>query len=74
MEKITLDELLDRIHCANADELPSIMTALRDRFGELWPDCELAMLSIPGHTAEDHIAVLRQSLDMLTRQAKNDLP
>jgi len=75
MKEISIEELLDRILCANAEELTSIIDTVRERFGELWPDWELTTLSVHGHTTEDHAAALAQALALVIRPYKeNDLP
>lgn len=71
MKEISLEELLDRIYSSGIDEINPIIEALTERFGELWPNWELATLSIPGHTAEAHITAFQQALDLIR---KNDLP
>lgn len=75
MKKITLEKLLDRIYCADEDEIHPILDAIAERFSEVWPEWELATLSIPGHTVQDHITAFQQALDLLHSQnEKNDLP
>ena len=75
MKEITLEELTSRILCADPEELNGIIDAVVDRFTEVWPDWELATLSIPGHTAEARIAAFQQALDLLIHQkTQNDLP
>ena len=75
MKEILLSDLLDRIYCAKAEELNPIIEAVTERFSEIWPDWELATLSIPGHTAEARIAAFQQALDLLIHQkTQNDLP
>ena len=71
MKEISLEELLDRIYSSGIDEINPILNAVAERFGELWPDWELAMLSIHGHTAEAHIDAFQQALNLIR---KNDLP
>ena len=75
MKEITLEELTSRILCADPEELNGIIDAVVDRFTEVWPDWELATLSIPGHNAEARIAAFQQALDLLVHQkTQNDLP
>jgi len=71
MQEITLEALLDRILCADAEELSEIIDTVAERFGKLWPDWELTTLSIHGHTAEAHVSAFQQALDLIR---KNDLP
>ena len=75
MKEISLEELLDRIYCSSIEEINPILNAIRERFGELWPEWELTTLSVHGHTDEDHAAALTQALALVTCHSKeNDLP
>ena len=65
MQNITLEALLDRIYCATEEELNPILNAITERFGELWPEWELATLSIHGHDRESHLEALQKSIGLL---------
>lgn len=63
--KITSEELLNRILCAK-EELQPIINAVTERFSELWPEWELMTLSIQGHDRESHIKALQDSIAVLS--------
>ena len=67
MRHIKLEELLDRIYCATEEELDLILNAITERFGELRPEWELAVLSIHGHEKESYIDALQKSIDLLSK-------
>ena len=64
MREITSQELLDRILRADSDELNDVMDAVTERFTEIWPEWELMIMSIHGHTAETHLQALDKSREM----------
>ena len=74
MKEITSQELIDRILCADADELNDAIDALEKRFREVWPDWELLVISAEGHTPEQHIKTLQHCITIMTKCIKNDLP
>ena len=65
MADIKLEDLLDRIYCASAEELNSIINTCMERFSEIWPEWELMTLSVHGHDAESQIETLQKSIDLL---------
>ena len=67
MQTITLEELLDRIYQATAEELDPILNAATERFSELWPQWELATLSVHGHDRQSQIDALQKSIDLLSK-------
>ena len=67
MRHIKLEELLNRIYCATEEELDPILNATAERFGELRPEWELALLSVHGHDKQSHIDALQKSLDLLNK-------
>ena len=68
MAEIKLEELLERIHCASAEELNPILDAITSRFGEVWPEWELVTLTVQGHSPEAHLAALQKSMDLIARK------
>lgn len=58
MRENTSQELIDRVLLADSDELNDVMDAVTERFTELWPEWELLIMSIHGHTAEAHLKAL----------------
>lgn len=74
MTELTTRELLDRIHCADSDTLNQIITAVEERFREIWPDWDLLVISCRGRTPEDHIAMLQKSILLLSGNTAKDLP
>lgn len=66
MSNIQLEELLDRIYCASAEELNPIINACMERFSEIWPEWELMTLSVQGHDKQSHIKALQDSLAVLS--------
>ena len=60
--KITSEELLNRILCSKEEELQPIINAVTERFSELRPEWELMTLSIQGHDRESHIKALQDSI------------
>ena len=66
MSNIQLEELLDRIYCASAEELNPIINACMERFSEIWSEWELMTLSVQGHDKQSHIKALQDSLAVLS--------
>ena len=66
MHDINLEGMLDRIHCASAEELNPIINACMERFSEIWPEWELMTLSVQGHDRQSHIKALQDSLAVLS--------
>lgn len=65
MTEINLEELLDRIYEASAEELNPILNAVTERFSELWPQWELATLSVQGHDRQNLADAMQKSIDLL---------
>ena len=65
MSDIKLEELLDRIYEASAEELNPILNAVTERFSELWPQWELATLSVQGHDRQNLADAMLKSIDLL---------
>ena len=65
MTNINLEDLLNRIYCATEEEFNPILNAITERFGELWPEWELATLPIHGHDRESHLEALQKSIGLL---------
>lgn len=74
MVGIKLAELLERIYCADEEEINPIINAVTERFSEIWPEWELLTLSIHGNDRESHIRALQGSLALLNKIKENDLP
>lgn len=75
MDEITTQELLDRILCADAEELSEIITAVENRFREVWPDWDILIVSSEGRTPEAHIKALQSCIRTISHFVKeNDLP
>ena len=72
MMELTTQELLERIHCAARDELNEIISAVTERFRELWPEWDLLTISVVGRTPADHIKTLEQSIRLLDAAAKGN--
>ena len=68
MSNITLEALLDRIYCAQEQELDGVCKALTERFSEIYPEWELLILSVHGHDAQSHIDALQASMDFFQNQ------
>ena len=73
MKEITTQELLEHIHCADNEELNEIITAVTERFRQLWPQWDLLFISCEGRTPVDHIRTLERSLQLMTATVKNEL-
>ena len=58
MKEITSQELIDRVLLADPNELNDVMDAVTERFTEIWPEWELMIMSIHGHTPEAHLETL----------------
>ena len=65
MTDINLETLLDRIYCATEEELDPIIKAVTERFGEVFQEWELMILSVHGHDNKSHIEALQKSMDIL---------
>lgn len=65
MSDINIEDLLDRIYCASAEELNPIINACMERFSEIWPEWELMTLSVQGHDRDSQIEALQKSIDLL---------
>jgi len=65
MTEINLEELLDRIYEASAEELNPILNAVTERFSELWPQWELATLSVQGRDRQNLADAMQKSIDLL---------
>lgn len=74
MHNINLETLMDRIYCAETDELDPILNAVIERFSEIHPGWELMAVTVQGHKTKDRIAALKSSIALLSHDAKNDLP
>lgn len=68
MSNITLEALLDRICCAQEQELDGVCKALTERFSEIYPEWELLILSVHGHDAQSHMDALQASMDFFQNQ------
>lgn len=66
MNKITLQNLLDGILCADARELSCILDAVMERFSELFPEQELMSITVPGSDPDQQIAVLQRTIALLS--------
>lgn len=66
MADIKTEELLNRIHGADEEEINPIINAVTERFSELWPEWELMTLSIQGHDRESHVKALQDSITVLS--------
>ena len=66
MKKLTLQELIERILCAESREINSILDAVTERFSELFPDQELLTLAVPGSDPDRQIAALQRSIVLLS--------
>ena len=63
--EIKTEELLKRICTADASELNEIMTAVTERFRQLWPDWDLLTISCEGRTPEAHMEALEKSIRIM---------
>ena len=72
MKEFTTQALLERIHCADRDELQEIIPAVTERFRELWPEWDLLVISCEGRTSVDHIKTLEQCIRLMDAVAKQD--
>ena len=66
---ITSEELLDRIYCADKEEINPIINAITKRYSEVWPEWELLTISVQGHRPENHIKALQDSIALFTKEA-----
>ena len=71
MKEITTQVLLERIHCADGDELNEIISAATERFRELWPEWDLLTISCEGRNPEDHIRTLERAVCLMAAAAKD---
>jgi hypothetical protein len=74
MADITLEQLLDRISSCSAEECNCLITAVNERFTEIWPEWELLTISVHGHDAKSHLEALQNSIRLLSQDVKKDLP
>ena len=65
MKEISIEELLDRILCADTQEFPQILDAVRERFSELFPDQELLTLTAKGSSPDCQIDELQKAIALL---------
>ena len=63
--EIKTEELLERISCADANELNEIMAAVTERFRELCPDWDLLFISCEGRTLQAHIEAFEKSIRIM---------
>ena len=70
MTDITTQALLERIRCADRDELNEIISANTERFRELWPEWDLLVISSEGRTPQAHIRTLEQSIRLMSAAVK----
>lgn len=70
MKELTTQALLERIQCADRDELQAIIPAVTERFWELWPEWDLLVISCEGRTPADHIKTLERSIRLLDAAGK----
>jgi len=73
MTEIKTQELLERIRRSDAEELNEIITAVTERFRQLWPDWDLLAISSEGRTPADHIRTLERSIQLMAAAVKKDL-
>jgi len=73
MREITSQELLDRIFLADPNELNDIMDAVSERFMEIWPEWELLIMSIHGHTTEAHLQALNKTRELYESMKAREL-
>ena len=66
MHKIALEELLNRILCADSRELFLILDTVSERFSELFPENELLTFSAPGSDTEKQIELLQSAIRILS--------
>ena len=65
--KISLDELLLRIEYAEHEEIDPIIDALRQRYRRLFPDWEVAFLSVPAGNAENRQKQARLLIEFIEK-------
>ena len=66
MKDITLENVLDRILCATAEEINPVLNAVTERFGEVYPDHELLTITIQGHDKQSHLDALQKTMDLVS--------
>lgn len=62
VNEISLQELLDRILCAEAHEFSGILDAVTERYAEVFPSRELLTLSAPGSDPEKQTELLQSAI------------
>ena len=70
MNHISLEDLLDRILCADSGELFQILDAAAERFSELFPDRELLTFTAEGSSPDSQIALLQSAMTLLASTKK----
>jgi hypothetical protein len=65
--KISLDELLLRIEYAEHEEIDPIIDALQRRYQRLFPDWEVAFLSMPTGNAENRQKQARLMIEFIEK-------
>ena len=70
MNDIKLEVLLDKTYCATEEEINPIISAITERFTEIYPEWELMSLSIHGHDQESRLESLRKSIDVIKNIGK----
>ena len=71
LKEIKTEELLERIGCADANELDEIITAAGKRFRELWPEWGLLVISSEGRTPQAHIEALEKGIRITAAASKD---
>ena len=58
--KISLEELISRIEVADHQEMDAILDALQSRYKHLFPDWEVAFLSVPRENRREQARFLME--------------
>ena len=63
----TWQAIPEQIRCAGPDEMSDIITAVIQRYSEVFPDLDLMVISVPWNDLDEQIRILQNVIHFLTR-------
>jgi hypothetical protein len=63
----TWQAIPEQIRCAGPDEMSDIITAVIQRYSEVFPDLDLMVISVPWNDLDEQIRILQNAIHFLTR-------
>lgn len=62
-----MEKTMERIASANGEELQQLFLALRQRYGELYPEEEVVFVSLPKNDRKERRRLMQAVFDLMER-------